>query len=231
MNKGIQKIFSQVPETYELINHILTGYFDVIMRKKTAKLVAGLGGEKWLDVCSGTGELVNYLGSVADKNTQIFAADFSLPMLSESISKPGNKKVKYILSDIQKLPFNNNTFDVITISFATRNINLNRKVLIHNFCEFYRILKPGGYFINLETSQPGSKILKKLFHLYIKLLVKPIGTFISGSDAGYHYLSHTIPKFYSAGELAKLIKLAGFNKIQYHKLFFGIAAIHQGMKI
>ena len=231
MNKGIQKIFSEVPQTYELINHILTGYFDVIMRKKTAKIVAKFGGKKWLDVCSGTGELVNYLGSLADKNTRIFAADFSRPMLSESISKPGNKKVIYILSDIQKLPFDNSTFDIITISFATRNINLNRKVLIKNFGEFYRILKPGGYFINLETSQPGSKIIKKIFHLHIKLLVKPVGTFISGSCAGYLYLSHTIPKFYSAGELLKLLQIAGFDKIQYQKLFFGVAAIHQCQKI
>ena len=231
MNKGIQKIFSEVPDTYELINHILTLYFDVVLRKKTAGTVSQLGCERWIDVCSGTGEMTNYLSKLADENTQIYAVDFSLPMLSKSFSKPGNEKIKYVLSDIKKLPFDDNTFDIVTITFATRNINLNRKILIHSFSEFYRVLKPGGYFINLETSQPGSKVIKKLFHLYTKLFVKPVGSYISGSKAGYSYLAETVPKFYSADDLLKLLQIAGFNKVQYQKLFFGIAALHQGSKI
>ena len=230
MNKGIQKLFSEVSNTYELVNHLLTFGLDIAWRKKTAKIASELGGKRWIDVCCGTGEMVAYLSQLAKDDTQIFAADFSLPMLSKAFLKPEGKHIKFVLSDIKKLPFDDNIFDLITISFATRNINLNRDILIQSFSEFYRILKPGGSFINLETSQPSLSLIRKLFHFYAKLFVKPIGSFVSGSKASYTYLSKTIPKFYFAEELVDIMRIAGFNEIHYQKLFLGISAIHQGFK-
>ncbi len=230
MNKGIQKIFSEVPGTYELVNHILTLFMDIFWRRKTVRIATRLGGTRWIDMCSGTGETAALLSRYAKKGTEVFAADFSIPMLSKLQTKPEGRLIKLVNSDIAKLPFNDNTFDLITISFATRNINLSREILIRNFQEFNRVLKPGGYFFNLETSQPSIPIIKKLFHLYIKLFVKPIGSFISGSNAGYSYLSKTIPKFYSAQELSDIMQATGFGKIRFNKLLFGIAAIHRGCK-
>ncbi len=122
------------------------------------------------------------------------------------------------------------TFDLVTISFATRNININRDALVHCLGEFHRILKPGGRFINLETSQPSSLVMKKLFHKYVKLFVKPIGQFLSGSRAGYAYLSHTIPRFYSADEFADLIHQAGFEEVTFNRMLHGVAAIHKAVK-
>ena len=118
----------------------------------------------------------------------------------------------------------------MTISFATRNINLNRNILIQSFSEFYRTLKPGGSFINLETSQPSSSLVRTFFHLFIKTFVKPVGSFISGSKESYIYLSKTIPKFYSAKQLKEILSVAGFDEVSYKKLFLGIAAIHHGLK-
>jgi len=84
--------------------------------------------------------------------------------------------------------------------------------------------------VNLETSQPSSTLIRKLFHLYIKLFVKQVGSRISGSKAGYSYLSKTIPKFYSAPELADILKQSDFNEVTYSRMLLGIAAIHKARK-
>ena len=230
MNKGIQKIFAEVPDTYETVNHVLTFFMDIAWRRKAVRQAARCGGSRWIDMCSGTGETAALLTHNARNGTRVFAADFSLPMLSKAQAKPEGPSIRFVSSDIAHLPFEEGTFDVITISFATRNINLNRDALIQTFREFNRVLKPGGHFINLETSQPSIGILKKLFHFYIKLFVKPVGKLISGSRAGYTYLSQTIPAFYPALELSDIMETAGFSRVRFKKLFLGIAAIHRGEK-
>jgi len=230
MSKRIQNIFSEVPETYERVNHVLTMGLDILWRRKAAKMAAMAGGTRWIDVCSGTGEMAALLSRHAKNGIDVYATDFSFPMLGKARGKPEGKDIRVFLSDIKKLPFHDNTFDLITISFATRNINVSREILIKSFQEFYRVLKPEGRFVNLETSQPSFWIFKKLFHLYVKLLVRPLGRAISGSDAGYAYLSSTIPRFYPAEELAGILRLAGFDKIRFQRMMLGAAAIHVSMK-
>jgi demethylmenaquinone methyltransferase/2-methoxy-6-polyprenyl-1,4-benzoquinol methylase len=116
------------------------------------------------------------------------------------------------------------------MSFATRNVNLNREVLLRAFAELHRVLKPGGLFVNLETSQPDSAFIRKCFHLYVKLLVKPVGRLISGSNVAYAYLSRTIPRFYAAEELASIMREAGFSEVYFRRLLLGAAAIHEARK-
>jgi demethylmenaquinone methyltransferase / 2-methoxy-6-polyprenyl-1,4-benzoquinol methylase len=226
----VKQVFSEVPNTYELTNHVLTLGFDILWRKKTAKIAAKSGGSKWVDMCTGTGETATYLSQLAPKGTKVLAVDFSPEMLTEARKKSEAKKIEFITSDIKELPFLDASIDVITISFATRNINLNKDILIESFSEFYRVLKSGGLFVNLETSQPSCFLIRKLFHLYIKLFVKQVGSRISSSKAGYSYLSKTIPKFYSAPDLADILKQSGFNEITYSRMLFGVAAIHQARK-
>ncbi len=230
MNKGIQQIFSQIPKRYELINHILTFGLDIVSRKRAAKIGASGGGTIWLDVCTGTGEMAINLSRLKQNGISILAADFSLPMVKRARLKPESRNISYVISDVAELPFDNNSIDLIHISFATRNINTSREKLIEHFKEFHRILKPGGRFINLETSQPKSKLLRFLMHLYVKLTVKQIGSMISDSKAGYVYLSKTIPRFYPAEELAEILKEAGFSEVWHKRMFAGITAIHKAVK-
>ena len=230
MKEGIQKIFSEVPQTYELINHILTFGMDILWRKKTARIAVEGGGEMWMDICSGTGEMALYLCRLAPKETRVFAVDFSFPMIQKALEKKESSGITFILSDINTLPFPDNTFDLMTISFAVRNINLNREKFLESLKEIHRILKPGGRFVSVETSQPKSKIIRKLFHGYIRLAVKPIGQIISGSKSAYTYLSQTIPRFYSAEEFAEIIKEAGFSEVTFEQLLFGVSAIHIAVK-
>ena len=230
MKNRIQSVFSEVPQTYELLNHTLTLGQDILWRKRAAKTVATGGGTLWLDVCSGTGESAVYLSRHAKNGVKIVSADFSLPMMQKAIAKPELKKASFTLAEVTHLPFRDNSFDAIIISFATRNINTGKTNLTKAFQEFHRILKPGGIFVNLETSQPRSSLIRRLFHLYVKLTVRPIGRLVSGSNTAYAYLSHTMRRFYGADELATILLEAGFSEVIFKRLFLGVAAIHKARK-
>ncbi len=239
MNKGLQKIYSEIPKRYELINHLLTFGADIRCRKKAVEFAIDRDGAvrsgeaqkgdgvTWVDICSGTGETVMNLSKQADEKTTVIAADFSLPMLNIARSKPEAKKINFVLTDARNLPFADNSIDLITISFATRNLNTNREILINTFAEFQRVLKPTGRFINLETSQPPDRFFRKLMHLFVGITVRRIGAALSGSKPGYVYLSHSIPRFYSADELSTILNEAGFSKVSYKRLYFGFMAIHK----
>jgi demethylmenaquinone methyltransferase/2-methoxy-6-polyprenyl-1,4-benzoquinol methylase len=230
MKKGVQNIFSEVSGTYELVNHVLTFGLDILWRKRASKEAAKARGSLWLDVCSGTGEFAHSLRTRARGEARVVIVDFCPSMVRLATEKRGQDKFLVTIADALQLPFPDETFDLVTISFATRNINLSRPVLTRNFQEFYRLLKPGGRFVNLETSQPGRKFIRKLFHGYVRTVVKPVGYLLSGSRAGYTYLSATIPRFYGPEELAGILAEAGFGQVTWKPLFFGMAAIHVALK-
>ncbi len=230
MKKGIQKIYSEVAGTYELVNHVLTFGFDIRWRKWVAQSAAKLKGRKILDVCCGTGEMALSLSKAAVENVEIYLVDFSFPMLDKARQRKYKSYTSFILADANALPYKDCTFDLITISFAIRNLNTRKDILLAHLKEFYRILKPGGTFINVETSQPSFPALRKVFHFYIKSIVRPVGTIISGSQSGYRYLAYTIPRFYSANELSFILRSVGFSQVDHTNKLGGIAAIHEAVK-
>lgn len=222
----LQKLFAEVAPTYELVNRILTFGLDGRWRRKAARLAAAGGGYAWLDVCSGTGETALNLRALAPAETRVIALDFCRPMLDRAAAKTAGRGIDFVLGDVKALPFADASLDLVTISFATRNINLSRAVLVRTFAEFRRVLRPGGRFVNVETSQPRSRFVRALFHAYIRLAVRRVGALISGSRAGYAYLGATIPRFYGAEELAAILKEAGFAEVRVKRLMLGAAAIH-----
>ncbi|MFA6472064.1 MAG: ubiquinone/menaquinone biosynthesis methyltransferase [Candidatus Latescibacterota bacterium] len=226
----VQRIFRNVSGTYEPINHIITLGLDIVWRRKAIATAVKAGGSRWADMCTGTGETAVYLSHLSAKGTIIYAVDFSLPMLKEAKKKQETADIVFVSSDIKKLPFPDNSLDLITMTFASRNINLTRDILVRSFAEFYRVLKPGGRFVNLDTSQPSLKPARKLLDLYVRLFVEFIGSRISGMRTPYAYLTKTILCFYPPEELADIIREAGFRETTFQKLFFGAAAVHQGIK-
>lgn len=226
----VKKVFTQVPATYELVNHVLTFGLDIVLRKRSARIAAKAGGDRWVDMCTGTGETAAYLSRLAPDGTKVYAVDFSPYMLEAARKKPEAENISFIMSDVKFLPFPDRSFDLITISFATRNINLSKDILTKSFAEMHRILKSGGSFINLETSQPSNSIIRKFMRLYIRLFVKFIGSRISRSKIAYAYLSKTIPLFYPPEELADIMRQAGFASVSFSRHIFGSMAIHQGVK-
>jgi demethylmenaquinone methyltransferase/2-methoxy-6-polyprenyl-1,4-benzoquinol methylase len=231
MTNEVRKIFAEVAPTYELINHVLTLGLDIHWRKKAAGKAVVADGRHWLDVGTGTGDMARALRRLAPRGVLITAVDFSLPMLRRAFvgGHIGNRFERTVAA-LPSLPFGNATFDLVTISFATRNINTGGKALAACFREFHRILKPGGRFVNLETSQPANPFIKTLFHLYIKTMVRTVGRTISGSRAGYSYLASTISRFFDAPALAALLKEAGFGPVTFTRLLFGAAAVHLAVK-
>jgi len=230
IRKGVQKIYGEVAETYEMVNHVLTLGLDIRWRKRAARLASGKPGSCWLDVCSGTGEMAYYLSNMASEGVEICAVDFSYPMLKKALEKTKAPNLFPIIAEAGTLPFPDSSFDLLTISFATRNLNPRKEILVSYMKEFIRVLKPGGCFINLETSQPSNRWIKRLFHLYVKGVVKSMGWILSGSKAGYRYLSFTIPRFYTADEFAGILEDTGFSQVSCKRLFLGISAIHVAKK-
>ena len=230
MSKGVLRVFTEVASLYELVNHVLTFGLDIPWRKRAAQVAALGGGDLWLEVCSGTGEMAVNLMKIASPNTRIVVSDFSMPMISRASKKEKLRVASVSLADSQQLPFPDNTFDLVVISFATRNITPTREKLVTFLREFYRILKPGGRFINLETSQPPSPIIRTAFQLYTREVIKLIGRIISGSKTGYAYLAHTVPRFLNARDLAAILRNSGFSRVQYTTMTFGAVAIHRAVK-
>lgn len=230
MSDRLKELFSEVAPTYERANHILTFGLDRLWRRRAAGRAAATGGQLWLDVCSGSGDMARALLKRASPGTRVVAADFCLPMLEQAVGPEKGRRPLAVAADVRELPFPEGTFDLVTIAFGTRNINLSRAVLAETFREFRRVLKPGGVFVNVETSQPQPKIVRALFHAYVKTAVKPVGSRISGSLPGYAYLSSTIPKFYRPEDLVTILGEAGFAGITWKRLFWGVAAIHRAEK-
>ncbi|MBN2314954.1 MAG: ubiquinone/menaquinone biosynthesis methyltransferase [Sedimentisphaerales bacterium] len=226
----IQSMFAEVPATYELVNHVLTFGLDVLWRRKAVRIAAQAGGTKWIDMCTGTGEVAMYLSRLAPVGTEIYAVDFCESMMEKARRKPRAKSIRFVVADIKALPFEDETFDLVTMAFATRSINVNEEILIQSFAEYCRVLKRGGRFVNLETSRPPFWPIRKYFDFHVKLFVEQIGGRISGSRNAYGFLARTIPRFYTAEALAGIMRQAGFEEVTFKRLLFGAAAIHQAVK-
>ena len=170
------------------------------------------------------------LQKLTGSGAKIVVSDFSMPMVSRAHEKEELREASISLADSQQLPFPDNTFDLVVISFATRNISPTRPRLAQFLREFHRVIKPGGRFINLETSQPTSTPLRIAFRLYTKHVIKLFGRIISGSKTGYAYLAHTVPRFLNAEELSDVLYESGFSKVNYVTMTFGAVAIHRAEK-
>jgi demethylmenaquinone methyltransferase/2-methoxy-6-polyprenyl-1,4-benzoquinol methylase len=230
MSRGLSQLFSEVASTYDLTNHVLTLGLDIPWRRAAARRAAARGGRRWLDVCTGPGEMARNLAALAPAGTRIFAADFTPAMLLAGRRSRVGAPVHRIVCEAGQLPFPGETFDLVTISFATRNLNTSRALLVARFREFGRVLKPGGTFVNLETSQPGSAVIRAAFHLYVRTFVRPLGLMLSGSGPAYAYLASSIPRFHDPDRLSDLIREAGFGSVGFKRLMLGAAAIHMAKK-
>lgn len=226
--RAIVDLFGRVAPTYQLVNHVLTLGLDFLWRQTAARKASQARGSIWVDVCSGTGDMAKNLAHRSPEKTVVLAIDFSWPMLSRRAIK--RRIFLSVQANSRQLPLADGSADLVTISFATRNLYHSRQALLACFSEFYRVLRPGSFFLNLETSQPESPLLRRLLHKYVKIVVKLVGSLISGHSAPYAYLAHTIPRFLSAVELADLLIEAGFSRVEVFPLSGGIVAIHLAHK-
>jgi demethylmenaquinone methyltransferase/2-methoxy-6-polyprenyl-1,4-benzoquinol methylase len=182
-----------------------------------------------LDLAGGTGDIgLSYLKRGGGKVT---IADLNFKMLSigknKEISNKFDERISWLACNGEVLPFNNNNFDMVSISFGLRNVA--EKSLALN--EIFRVLKPGGRFMCLEFSKVTSPILDNLYQLWSANIIPKLGEKISGQKNNYEYLVESIKRFPNQDELASLIRSSKFNFVKFRNLSGGIAAIHSGWKL
>lgn len=230
--RPLQKMFSGVPERYDLINRIFTLRLDERWRRMAADSCLAAGAARILDLCTGTGDLAVRLALSAGTRASVFGVDFSMPMLSFAKKKAERTgaAVSFSAGDAAELPFHDGTFGVVSIAFGFRNLTFRNPGRDRYLAEILRVLAPGGRFVVVESSQPGSRIFRALVHLYTKAGVSFIGGLVSGQRSAYRYLAHSAVNFHNPEELADLLRSAGFSRVEYRRLLWGVAAIHIAVK-
>ena len=223
-----------VPSHYDLINRLFTWGLDERWRQRAAMECLKGQPKRLLDLCCGTGDLALRLANMGVDNASIVGIDFSLPMLrlarekAKSSMKSG--QVTFVYGDVATLPFLDEYFDCIGISFAFRNLTYKNRLALRYLSEVLRVLKTGGRFVIVESSQPSSLPIRRLFHLYMRWFVPPLGHLLSGNRGAYRYLAESASRFYTVDELRNLMLEAGFCRFSSQSLTFGAVAIHVATK-
>jgi demethylmenaquinone methyltransferase/2-methoxy-6-polyprenyl-1,4-benzoquinol methylase len=228
--KKVEQMFSKIAARYDILNHVLSLGLDRGWRKKVARETGETDCRTVLDVCTGTGDMAVELCRFWKGKAFVEGIDFSHELIGiarKKSKKSGlDDKMNFREGNAESLPYSDEQFDAVTITFGLRNINNRGKALK----EFYRVTRPGGCFVCLEFSHPANPVFQKIYSLYL-LNVVPFVSRLFGSDpAAYQYLGNTIKDFPQPAGLVSLIESAGWKNATYKKLAGGIVAIHRGMK-
>ncbi len=231
-SRPLQKMFSEVPHRYDLINRLFTLRLDERWRRLAAEECLSAGASRVLDLCTGTGDLAVRIARTAGTKATVFGVDFSMPMLTFARVKAAKAgaAISFSAGDAAELPFRSGSFGVIGIAFGFRNLTYRNPGRDRYLSEILRVLAPGGRFVIVESSQPRSRIFRALVHLYTRIGVAFFGGYVSGQRGAYKYLAHSAVNFHHPEELAGLLRSAGFNRVEYRTLLGGVAAIHIAFK-
>ena len=233
MHRPLQKLFQGVPATYDLLNRLLTFRLDECWRKAAARACLEERPARVLDLCAGTGDLALHLARQAPSSTSITGLDFSMPMLEIALDKAARRAtdtIDWILGDVCRLPFPDESFDSVGIAFAFRNLTFRNPAEKQYLSEILRIIRKGGRFVIVETSQPESPLVRWFFHRYMTTVVSGVGALLSGHRGAYRYLAHSAMHFHDAAQLARLLAAAGFSRVSTQRRLLGAACVHTAIK-
>ncbi|NNC70659.1 MAG: bifunctional demethylmenaquinone methyltransferase/2-methoxy-6-polyprenyl-1,4-benzoquinol methylase UbiE [Flavobacteriaceae bacterium] len=224
----VAEMFDNVSSNYDFLNRLLTFGIDMKWRKLVVKKVSEKKPDEILDIATGTGDFVMMLSKLNPK--KIIGLDLSQGMLDIGIEKVRKKNLEHLIEMIQgdseNLPFEDSRFDAITVGFGVRNFeNLDKGLQ-----EIFRVLKPGGIFVVLETSQPDGFIMKPLFKFYSKYIIPTIGKLFSKDKRAYDYLPESAAVFPYGKKFNNILQKNGFIDTTNKALTFGIASMYTATK-
>ena len=225
----VEKMFDTISENYDGLNRVISFGTDIKWRKKVLATIIEHQPESILDIATGTGDLAI---KFAEKTSarKIIGLDLSEGMLSIARKKVVDTALKdtieFIKGDSEALPFKDNMFDAITVSFGIRNFENLEKGL----SEILRVLKPNGLFIILETSIPTNFIFKQGYKIHSKIVLPLIGKLFSKDKAAYNYLSESASVFPYGEKLNNILRKIGFINVINNPQTFGVATIYTATK-
>ncbi|MFZ0491254.1 MAG: bifunctional demethylmenaquinone methyltransferase/2-methoxy-6-polyprenyl-1,4-benzoquinol methylase UbiE [Salegentibacter sp.] len=226
--KQVEQMFDNISGNYDGLNRVISFGTDVKWRKKVVAMVKATNPDSVLDIATGTGDLA--IQMVPTQASRIVGLDLSEGMLSVGRKKIAardlQEKIEMVQGDSEELPFEENSFDAITVAFGVRNFEDLEKGL----SEIYRVLKPGGIFVVLETSVPTKAPFKQGYRMYSNFLLPLIGKIFSKDQEAYSYLSKSAAAFPYGTAFNNILKKIGFISVEDKPQTFGVATIYTASK-
>jgi demethylmenaquinone methyltransferase/2-methoxy-6-polyprenyl-1,4-benzoquinol methylase len=224
-DSAIAEMFGRIVRRYDLMNRLMTFGQDVRWRNKAVLTALGAGNQRALDVATGTGDLAIALANGGFR--EVIGIDFAPQMIDAAEDKRfGRSDITFQVADAMALPFPDDYFDAVTVSFGLRNMKNYQAAIT----EMTRVVKPGGRWICLELTPYTTPILGSAFNWYFTRIVPKIGGWLSGDAEAYHYLPSSVAAFPDADALLDLMRKAGLAAVECEYLGFGTVALHAGIK-
>ncbi len=217
----VAAMFDGVAKHYDRTNSVLSMGNAFVWRRATVRAIDPKPGERILDIAAGTG---TSSAALAKSGAEVVAVDFSTGMVD--LGRRKHPQLTFILADATALPFGNDEFDAVTVSFGLRNVEDPRKVL----AEMYRVLKPGGRVVICEFSTPPRAIFRAGYEAYLKFVMPTVVDVASSNPEAYGYLADSIRQWPDQATLSQWLRGAGFTRVAYRNLTMGVVALHRGRK-
>jgi demethylmenaquinone methyltransferase/2-methoxy-6-polyprenyl-1,4-benzoquinol methylase len=226
----VQGVFSSVASKYDVMNDAMSLGIHRIWKDAMMDWLAPRAGQRLLDVAGGTGDIsFRFLKRAGSGRATVL--DITENMLIEGRKRAEaadlSESLDWTVGDAMALPFEDNTFDVYTISFGIRNVTRPQEALN----EAFRVLRPGGRLMVLEFSQLPNPMMQKAYDLYSFNVIPPMGKAITGDRDSYQYLVESIRNFPDQETFLGMVRAAGFENAKYRNMSVGIAALHSGWKL
>ena len=226
--KQVEQMFDNISENYDGLNRVISMGTDVSWRKKVVAAVAATNPDSILDIATGTGDLAIQMANTGA--ARIVGLDLSDGMLSVGRKKIAAKEldveIEMIQGDSENLPFEANSFDAITVAFGVRNF----ENLELGLSEIFRVLKPGGIFVVLETSVPTKFPFKQGYKVYSSMILPAIGKLFSKDKDAYSYLSESAASFPYGKEFNNILSKTGFTNVRDLPQTLGVSTIYIASK-
>ncbi|MGB3110559.1 MAG: bifunctional demethylmenaquinone methyltransferase/2-methoxy-6-polyprenyl-1,4-benzoquinol methylase UbiE [Psychrobacter alimentarius] len=226
----VADVFTSVAKKYDIMNDLMSFGIHRLWKRYAISLSGVRSGQHVLDIAGGTGDLAKVFSREVGRNGHVVLSDINAAMLEvgrERLINAGCNNVDFVLANAETLaPFDDESFDLVTISFGLRNVTDKDAALK----AMYRVLKPGGRLLILEFSKPVFEPLSKAYDLYSFTALPMMGKIIANDAESYQYLAESIRMHPDQQTLKQMMQQAGFENCDYHNLTAGIVAVHRGFK-